>query len=621
MTRSAGPKQQTLDASLGKANPKESTRQLGFAEGEDENEPVVLGHDVKVRQRQPPSPPTSSFISKSNKASRRIVDSDSDTSVEEDGEPDDTDGEGPSRPEITRRGLSRPTKRSDRPIVVLDDSDDDEPIARSSQSLPNQAAVSDDSDAPLVTPRSSMRQKGQIVVNQDEGTDDDEDEEEVQSPAKRRKLARIARQSSPVASSDGLDSQSSRSNRQVTPPNKKSASPQTSNRKMRSSARKGHRSEKEKKLELLRRRRAGEKELTMTDLETSDDEGDEDQGGLYDTDSDHQVLDVFEDESDVEPAEAAAPAKESKKAKKKQKSQASSRRNEDEDDSNTDINGNLPDFVDDNDDTIGVPDEALYQMPLEFTRASHKPLKAHFKDAVEWLVHRRINTNFEKDDEVYKMAWKRLDDEMVGLAQSKFISSGWKSDFLRSLKARPHIEVLELGPGHLSADLEKCEACGRSNHPATWVMCFRGKPYDSYLLDELDYDTTSDSEEEEADEEEHLDRDKDGNSVLPEDKQFFLGTVCNSNAEAAHGLLHWKPALRDYVYNTLQAEGWLAPEKLAERDQMKPKRRRKLADGIVEGWDERGTLKRLWADFKHTLEVAQTQDTTKASRGGRKYGR
>lgn len=429
---------------------------------------------MKVRQRQPPSPPTSSFMSKSNKVPRRIVDSDSDTSVEEDGELDDTDGEGPVRPEITRRRLSRPTKRSDRPIVVLDDSDDDEPNFRSSQSLPNQTAISDDSDTPLVTPRSSMRQKGQIVVNEDEDMDEDEeDDEDVQSPAKRRKLARNARQSSPVASCDNSDSQSSRPTRQVTPPNKKSAIPQSSSRKTRSSARKGHRSEKEKKLELLRRRRAGEKELTMSDLNTSDDEGEEDQGGLYDTDSDHQVLDVFEDESDEEPAATAAPAKESKKAKKKQKSQASSRRNEDEDEDDgiADINGNLADFVDDNDDTIGVPDEALYQMPLEFTRASHKPLKAHFKDAVEWLVHRRINPAFERDDEVYQTAWKRLNDEMIGLARSKFISSGWKLDFLRSLRARPLIELLELGAGSLGAELEKCEAVSNISTQLCLYIC------------------------------------------------------------------------------------------------------------------------------------------------------
>lgn len=579
-----------------------------------------------MRQRQPPSPPTSSFMSKSNKASRRIVDSDSETPAEEDGEVDDTDGEGPLRPEITRRGLSRPSQRGDEPVITLEDSDDDEPNMRSSQSLPNQAAVSDDSDVPLVTPRSSARKKGRAVVDEDEDKDqdededeDDDDEEDVQSPTKRRKLTRNARKVSPVASSDGSDSQSSQSDRQVTLQNKKSASPQSSTRKMRSRARRGHRSEKEKKMELLRRRRAGEKNLTMSDLGTSDEEVDEEQGALYDTDSDHQVLEVFDDESD-EPAEPAAPAKKSKKAKKKQKGQASSRRNVEDEEGTADSDGNLEGFIDEDDDTIGVPEEALYQIPLEFTRAARKPLKAHFKDAVEWLVHRRINPAFERDDEVYKTAWTRLNDEVIGLAQSKFISSVWRPDFYRVLRARPYIEQTELGAGHLGTEFEKCQACGRSNHPATWAISFKGKPYDSYTLDELENDTTTDSDDEE-DSEQQPDIDANGNSLPPEDKEFFVGTTCNSNAETAHNLLHWKPALRDWVNNSLQREGWLAPEKLAEQDGMKPKKRRKLADGIVEDWDERGIVKRLFEDFKQVVKMAQEKDTAKASRGGRKYVR
>lgn len=414
---------------------------------------------MKVRKRQPPSPPTPSFMSKSNRAHHHVVDSDSDTPVEEDGELDDTDGEGPLRPEIARRRLTRPAKRSNAPVIDLDDSDDEEPNVRSSQSLPNQAAVSDDSDAPLVTPRSSARQKGRVVLDEnDDGDEDEDDEEDIQSPAKRRKLTRNTRHVSPVASSDGSDSGLSLSNRQATPPNKRSTSPQSSARKMRSSARKGHRSEKEKKMELLRRRRAGEKGLTMSDLDTSEDDADEDQGGLYDTDSDHQVLDVFDDESDAEPAEPAAAAKKSKKAKKKQKSKASGRRDAEDEEGTADSDGNLEGFIDEDDDTIGVPDEALYQMPLEFTRAASKPLKAHFKDAVEWLVHRRINPGFERDDEVYRTAWTRLNDEVIGLANSKWVSSSWRPDFYRGLRSRPYIEQAELGYGHLGTDVEKCQA-------------------------------------------------------------------------------------------------------------------------------------------------------------------
>ena len=443
--------------------------------------PVSLGDDVKVRRRQPPSLPPSSFMSKSNRAHHRVVDSDSETPVEEDGELDDTDGEGPSRPEIVRRRLSRPAKRNNVPVITLDDSDDEETNIRSSQSLPNQTAVSDDSDAPLVTPRSSARQKSQVVISEDEeGDEDEEDEEDIQSPAKRRKLTRNTRHVSLVASSDGSDSQLSQSNRQVTPKSKKSASPQSSTRRMRSSARKGHRSEKEKKMELLRRRRAGEKDLTMSDLDTSDEEVEGDQGALYDTDSDHQALDVFDDESDAGPEEPATSSKKSKEAKKKQKSKASGRGDADDDDGTADSEGNLEDFIDEDDDTIGVPDEALYQIPLEFTRASRKPLKAHFKDAIEWLVHRRINPGFERDDEVYRTAWTRLNDEVIGLANSKWVSSSWRPDFYRLLRARPYIEQAELGYGHLGTDVEKCQAV--SSFPRTQIYPFQCVTHDMIVV-------------------------------------------------------------------------------------------------------------------------------------------
>lgn len=139
-------------------------------------------------------------------------------------------------------------------------------------------------------------------------------------------------------------------------------------------------------------------------------------------------------------------------------------------------------------------------------------------------------------------------------------------------------------------------------------------------MDELDNDTTTDSEDESNDSE-RPDRDAHGNELPPESRQFFVGTVCNSNAEMAHNLLHWKPALRDWVGNTLEREGWLAPEKLAELDRMKSKKRRRVADGVVEDWDERGIVKRLYGDFKENIRRAEERDTTKSSRGGRSYTR
>lgn len=447
---------------------------------------MSLGSDVQILRRAAPSPPPSSFMRKPKNGGRRVVvvPSDSETPVEEDGGVTDSDGEGPLKQETPRLARTRPV------VTFSSDSDDDQSSngedeiqvdPRSFQSLPNQAAAdndSDDDDQPLVTPRSSMpRRRGQQVADLDD--EDEAEDEEIQTPAKRRRLARNrAVAVSPSLAGGDFDAAQSK------PTGKRASSPPASTaRSMRSGVRKGHRSEREKMREVLRRRKAGEKDLQMEDLTPTEDEDGE--GALYDTDSDHQALEVFDDESEPE---EVAPQKKSKKAKKRKAARHSSHLGEaaDSDDEN---------FIDDDDDTLGVPDDALHLIPLEFTRASRKPLKDHFRDAVEWLVHRKINPGFDKDNEVYTTAWRRLSDEVTGLANSKFVSSVWKPDFYKALKARPYIEQTELGMGDLASEFNNCQACGRSGHPATWSLSFKGKPYDSKTLDEVDSDSEDDEED------------------------------------------------------------------------------------------------------------------------------
>lgn len=428
---------------------------------------------------------------------KKFANSDSESSVEEEGGVDDSDGEGPLKQETPRRLAGRPRKI----VAVSSDSDSDEDNndkpngdVASSQSLPNQAAAEDDSDddQPLVTPKSSMPRRRALQAITLHDSDDNDEDEEIQSPAKRRRLG--LRKSAPVISasdSDDLTSSQGEPDDTVTPKKARSSPTASTARSMRSKAPKRHRTEKEKRMELLRRRRAGEKNLTMEDLESSSDDDDE-QGALYDTDPELEVLEVFDDESEAEQEqEAPTTEKERKKAKKSKKSKANKTPPAELVDG--DANTEDEDFIDDEDDTIGVPDEALAQIPLEFTRASRKPLKAHFKDAIEWLVHRKINPAFDRDNEVYVNAWRRLSDEVTGLANSKFVSSVWRPDFYRALRARPYIIQQELGAG-FKTDFEYCQACGRSGHPATWSISFQGKPYDNKTLDEIDSDS-EDSDE------------------------------------------------------------------------------------------------------------------------------
>lgn len=468
--------------------------------GGDNELPIAMGGNFEAHRRTAPLP---SFMRSSQINKRHVIElSDSDMCAEEAGGVSNSDGEGP---------LKQESSRAPRPRRVLNDSSDSDTdpfgskhegaarARRDAHSSPrlsahvSNEANSDTDDEPIVMPRSSMPVRQRRKAKQLATEDDEDEDEDIKTPAKRRRLTKTT---TTAASSQDDDSSSDdfltkpRPRRRL---HQRTSSPAPSTEEQsgrpKARSRRGHRSEKDKKRELLRRRKAGEKDLTMEDLTPTED--DEDDGGLYDTDSEHQALQFFDDESEPE-QEEEAPAKADKNTKKKKKDSAKTSAAPDENTGSEDEG-----FIDDEDDTIGVPDEALHLMPLEFTRASRKPLKAHFRDAVEWLIHREINPAFDRDNEVYTTAWRRLSDEVTGMAYSKFFSGAWRPDFMKALRARPYIEQVELGPASLAAEFSHCQACGRSGHPATWSITFRGKPYDQKTLDDIESD--SDEEDEDSD--------------------------------------------------------------------------------------------------------------------------
>ena len=364
-------------------------------------------------------------------------------------------------------------------------------------------------------------------------------------------------------------------------------------------------------MELLRRRRAGEK---IDKLTSSESESDDDRKGMYDTDSDTEfkVLKEFDDDEEDDEQEEEEPApRSSTKSKKKQRASedagpASDGNRDDE---------NLEDFVVEDDETpLGAP--AFLDIPLEFTSQAHKPLKEQFPYVVEWLVHNRIDPAFERRDPIYTNAWRRLNDEFQGLATSKFTSAAWRPEFYRALKGRPHMEAYETDfAGGLGTD--SCEACGRSGHTATRKIVFQGKPYHKDTLQEVESDTESDSGEdgdEDSDDDDRASVDTQGAPLAPATREWRVGAVCCSNAETAHGLIHWKHALKEWVEDRLRDEGWHAPHRVQEREALRPKKRRQLANDIVDDWRRSRVVDALYADFKSTLEHARSKATT-GSRG------
>ena len=171
------------------------------------------------------------------------------------------------------------------------------------------------------------------------------------------------------------------------------------------------------------------------------------------------------------------------------------------------------DFVDDDDaGMLGEPPAGWQEIPIEFTRHAHKKAKAHFKDIVEWMVHRKLNPAFPRDDPVYRIAFNKLDDEVRGYAGSKFLSAAWTGDFARAIKARPNLEEIAV-PTMFE---HKCDACNRSGHPAKFRITFHGKAYNPETLENL-----SDDEEDRDDDARSLDRN--GQPLPPVDREYFIG--------------------------------------------------------------------------------------------------
>lgn len=245
--------------------------------------------------------------------------------------------------------------------------------------------------------------------------------------------------------------------------------------------------------------------------------------------------------------------------------------------------------VADEDEPLGAP-HTLSEMPLEFTRHAHKKPIEHFKDAVEWMVHNRLNPAFPRNDPIYQVAVQKLDDEVRGLAGSKFMSAAWNADFLSTLKAKPDIAYLD-AHGLLE---QHCEACNRSNHPAKFQLVFSGKPYHRQSLEEI-----SDDEDEE---------DTTGSQDVRfghDEKAFYVGRTCCANAETSHALHHWRYALNQWVLEWLTRRGHTSADKIVEREQWSTKKRTQYANDVVDGMESNGEVRVLYKEFKENLQAAR----------------
>lgn len=256
------------------------------------------------------------------------------------------------------------------------------------------------------------------------------------------------------------------------------------------------RSSRQKQLELLRRRRAGEK--VENDNIVSAEEDDEEARPSKYSEINNTFGTGYFDAPDSSSSEAAA-------------SIVAPDEDLDADDSS---------FVED-DGELGVP----VNVPFEFSRHRTKHTRDCFRDVIEWMVHSKLNPAFPRNDDLYRFAFTKVSDEVVGRAGSQLMSSVWNADFLNTLRARPHLSVT----GYPTDECRTCDACNRSGHPASSDLKFSGKPYSDETLEPLD-ESDSDSDSSGGSSSNGADRDREGRTLPSEDKHYYLGRY------VSHGL-------------------------------------------------------------------------------------
>ncbi|GAB1742237.1 hypothetical protein NU219Hw_g7794t1 [Hortaea werneckii] len=288
------------------------------------------------------------------------------------------------------------------------------------------------------------------------------------------------------------------------------------------------------------------------------------------------------------------------------------------------------DFVEEGEEGDG-PTAIPEGMPIEFTPYARKKAKELFKFAVEWMVQKKLNPAFDMQNEIYDLTFRKLDDEVKGLAGSKFTSSAWTPNFTMAVRSRPEIAIEAYEESEGAAGWRndgKCDACNRGGHPATWQVQFQGKPYHPATLEDvstrLDSDGNSDSESDDAassndadsDDGDQPGYDHTGRQIPAANTIYYVGKFCMANARTAHTLTHWRWHLYQWAVMWLTKSGYMTDAKVVKRDGWSSTKRRKYANKVVDRMEADGVVGDLWREFRRNLDEARTSKQGRFDAGG-----
>jgi Domain of unknown function (DUF4211) len=351
-------------------------------------------------------------------------------------------------------------------------------------------------------------------------------------------------------------------------------------------------------IELLKRRRAGEKEPTQSDHEEEEEVEEIDSIANYAATPSHTFFN-----------------------QRSHGQEGASSSEEDDMPQNPSLDIDEDDFVVSDEEELssnglGRPHPDI---PLEFTSyASAKPREL-FVYVVEWLVKNKIAPAFTRDDPLWTLAFTKTEAEIKAQAGSRLTSSTWTGIFMVALDARPGLTTTLLPPDN--DFFHSCDACNKTNHPAKYEFVFSGSAYHHGSLEPVDPDSSADAEANHDNES----VDSRGRTLPNTATHFFLGRYCAAGAELAHKFKHWKYNLNQDIMSYLESQGVLSAEEIVRRERSKggQKKREREAEAIVDQMKATGVIDDLWRSFKADLEDARLGmegHERKGTRGNKRIG-
>ena len=273
---------------------------------------------------------------------------------------------------------------------------------------------------------------------------------------------------------------------------------------------------------------------------------------------------------------------------------------------------NEEDFIEQ--DTSGRLERPHPDIPIEFTAFARARPQELFPHVVEWLVKNKIAPAFARNDDLYRLAFGKVEDQVLAQAGSRLISSAWNATFKWTVLARPKLSINAI-PGLGDDLIRTCDACNKTNRPARFDFVLSGEAYETDTLEAVDISDNDDEYDDDAS------RDEKGHVLAKQTQHFYLGSHCAANAQMGHKLTHWKYHLNEAVITYLEGQGVLSAEAIIARDKSKHKKREKEAEAMIDSMEETGKMHELWKEFQADLDDARLGMEDYEKGGGRPRGR